>query len=515
MSGLSTPATTPIGSLLQRLVRLYSPTVPLAILAGVTLYLFVRSAGWPLIHDAPLMHYIAARILAGDVPYRDIVDMNLPGTYLLHMLVLSMLGGSDAAWRAVDGGFVLLGGAAIARYCWPSNQRIALWAAMGFVLYHLSEGAVSMGQRDFVIVPLLVLALDSFARSLETAPSRRGYAAVGLLIGVAATIKPYVMLLLGALMLVHLVRHRRQPRVALGAAALAAWSALPLALTAAWLAAIGALEPFLDSLFGYLLPYYGRLMRESLLALLIKAVLFVFIFTGLCVGLPMSLRWATLRQPRMWLAGIAVLYGMAHFIIQGKGWIYHLYPLLVFSIIFVALGCAAALRQGPRQRRLGLIAVLVAGICSSVAAYESVAADISLATAKPLVEPLVRDLQELRLGPNDTVQVLDTTEGGIHALLRLGISQPTPFIYDFQFLHDRDAPLIQAMRARFIDGLRARPPRAIVVFHTAWLPPHTLARFDSFPEFTDLLSNHYTISKVRHGREDNSGYTLYLPKGDR
>ena len=39
--------------------------------------------------------------------------------------------------------------------------------------------------------------------------------------------------------------------------------------------------------------------------------------------------------------------------------------------------------------------------------------------------------------PGATVQVLDTTEGGIHALLRLrACAQPTRFIYDFHFFHD-------------------------------------------------------------------------------
>ena len=31
-------------------------------LAGMTLFLAWRSLGWPLIHDAPLMHYVAWRI---------------------------------------------------------------------------------------------------------------------------------------------------------------------------------------------------------------------------------------------------------------------------------------------------------------------------------------------------------------------------------------------------------------------------------------------------------------------
>ncbi len=37
--------------------------------------LLVLSLPWPLIQDAPVMHYIAWRIGEGDVPYRDLYDI--------------------------------------------------------------------------------------------------------------------------------------------------------------------------------------------------------------------------------------------------------------------------------------------------------------------------------------------------------------------------------------------------------------------------------------------------------
>ena len=61
-------------------------------LAALTAALAWRSRGWPLIHDAPLMHYVAWRIGRGAVPYRDLFDMNFPGVYLLHMLALRLFG---------------------------------------------------------------------------------------------------------------------------------------------------------------------------------------------------------------------------------------------------------------------------------------------------------------------------------------------------------------------------------------------------------------------------------------
>src|SRR5215475_3212028 len=65
--------------------------------SGVALRLLWLSRAWPLVHDVPIMHYVAWRIAGGAVPYRDVFDMNFPGAYLLHLAVLSTLGPGDVA----------------------------------------------------------------------------------------------------------------------------------------------------------------------------------------------------------------------------------------------------------------------------------------------------------------------------------------------------------------------------------------------------------------------------------
>lgn len=69
--------------------------VPLCI--GVTI-----ASRWPLVHDAPLIHYIVFLVQKGFVPYRDIIDMNMPGTYFLEILGMSVFGGGAAGWYAWD-----------------------------------------------------------------------------------------------------------------------------------------------------------------------------------------------------------------------------------------------------------------------------------------------------------------------------------------------------------------------------------------------------------------------------
>ena len=47
--------------------------------AAVAAALAWRSLSWPLVHDGPILHYIAWRIADGAAPYRDLFDMNQPG----------------------------------------------------------------------------------------------------------------------------------------------------------------------------------------------------------------------------------------------------------------------------------------------------------------------------------------------------------------------------------------------------------------------------------------------------
>jgi len=58
--------------------------------ALVLLYFLWRSLAWPLVHDSAIMHYVAWLISQGAVPYRDAFDMNMPGVYLIHLVVLTL-----------------------------------------------------------------------------------------------------------------------------------------------------------------------------------------------------------------------------------------------------------------------------------------------------------------------------------------------------------------------------------------------------------------------------------------
>jgi hypothetical protein len=161
-----------------------------------------------------------------------------------------------------------------------------------------------------------------------------------------------------------------------------------------------------------------------------------------------------------------------------------------------------------RASRLVVGVPLLASLAMIVVALGSTGATTAEATwiwdKQRVVRLLTSDLQA-RVRSGDTVQMLDTTDGGIHALFRTQVREPTRFLYDFHFFHDTEHSAIRALRAEFIDGLQASPPRYIVVFRTGW-PTGGYERLEHFPELARLLATRYVIDVQR------PTYTIYAKR---
>ena len=170
----------------------------LAGFGGFAVLLAWRSLPWPLIHDVALMHYVAWRIADGAVPYRDLFDMNQPGTYLLHLAVLRTLGGGDLAWRVFDLGWLAATAGVIAVFALPWGRVAAAAGALVFVTYHLAGGAWQAGQRDFLLCLFLLLGALGVARWLEHGGVVRLLWS-GAALGAGITVKPHAALFAGAL----------------------------------------------------------------------------------------------------------------------------------------------------------------------------------------------------------------------------------------------------------------------------------------------------------------------------
>ncbi len=55
-----------------------------------------------MIGDAALMHYVVFLMDRGAAPYRDLSEINLPGSYFVEWAVVHIAGGGELAWRCFD-----------------------------------------------------------------------------------------------------------------------------------------------------------------------------------------------------------------------------------------------------------------------------------------------------------------------------------------------------------------------------------------------------------------------------
>jgi hypothetical protein len=484
------------------------PAVALALAlaaAVVAAALVSRTVGWPLVHDAPVMHYVAARILAGDAPYRDLFDMNFPVVYLAHMLALRLLGPGDAAFRMFDLALVAATVAGLAVALRPYGPVAMIAAGALFALYHVSGGPWMIGQRELVLCGLIAWVMAAGVGYVDRAQGWR-LGLGGIALGLAAWTKPQAAVL--GLPLAW-VAWRGPERVrALGS--LGAGLAVPSLGVLAWLWAAQALAAFVEVMTGYVIPLYSRLGRTSLVRALWEWDFGWPVLGGLgtWMGLGLLGLWRVGRlDARAAILAGGVLYGAGHFALQGKGWPYQLYPLALAAVALGAAGLGAAVAAHRRLLSLmllGVLAVTAGGLWGK--GVRNLRPDW-IARKHTRVQ-LVAALLRPAVATGGTVQVLDTTGGGIHALYLLRARQPTRFIYDFPFYHDVDHPTVRRLRSELLDGLRARPPGAVVLFEEGW-PDGGYERLARFPALARWVETGYELT------ETGPGFRIYAARRDR
>ena len=149
----------------EKALHRHTAIVPLIL--GVFLFaclaLFVVGTwNWPLVGDASVIHYAAFLMGHGFAPYRQIIDFNMPGCYLVEWLVIHIFGGGSLSWRIFDLFLAALSGAAMIAIAKPYSRFAGFAAAVLFTLIHGQDGVAFMGERDLIIAALLAWAYAFF-----------------------------------------------------------------------------------------------------------------------------------------------------------------------------------------------------------------------------------------------------------------------------------------------------------------------------------------------------------------
>ncbi len=472
---------------------------------------------WPVVGDAPLMHYVVLLMDHGKMPYRDIVDINMPGTYALQWGAIHLLGPGAVGWRAFDFGLMATCVAAMVVIAWPVDWLIGLFAGAMFAAIHLRDGPANSGQRDLMMTTLLLVACAFLFYAVRR---RSVWAAVvfGMFAGGATLVKPSGLLF--AVVFAGLMAgrvwslKRKWVRYLVGAVA---GFAIPMAVTARWLMVHGALRDFVAANRG-LVTYHASLGRRPLATLvvgsfptllLVVAVPTVPLFV---VGRPWRAWWG-----RLLMAGVVL--GAASYVMQGKGFPYHRYP----TEAFLALLCGWLLVTGLEAKgwmRWAAVAGLMGGALWLVPSSAWIAGHYDWRNQE-FNRMLQADLTRLggeRL--DGRVQCVDMTSGCLNTLYNMDLVESTGYLYDCYLFQPTQTPVSEAYREGFWRAIEANPPEVMVVTdQECFSLGHSWELPLRWPEFAELLRTKYRLVEQRtpphriawwrHPVEQNS-YRLYV-----
>ncbi len=468
-----------------------------ALLAGICLLAFViGTRHWTLISDAVLMHYVGFLIRHGFAPYRDIADINMPGTYLLDLAWTWLAGSGAAAWRVFDLALLLVAGTAMVTLAPPYSRLGGLLAGSLFALLHGADGVAHAGERDFVVAVLL-LAACAFLFSALREGGPRCLLAWGLLAGCAACIKPQAAVAGAAVSLLAALVARRRGRSAARLLLLSsAGAAVPGAACLVFLLRQHALGSFLSDTRSLVL-FHASLGRHSLPFLLGHAipaqllpVLLVAAMGALLPSVKVRSRWE----------GAAMLllsaFGFASFVLQGKAYSYHRAGLVAFLLCLALVQLVAMARADAGLSRAAALLALAYSVLWLMPA--STVRALRWDTREPTLAALQADMTALvRADPSLAdrgVQCLDTTAGCITVLDRMQLVQTTGFLYDCYFFAPGTHPEIAVQRARFWTAITPRLPKVFVVTDQYCFGlPSSYAKLDRWPELRDLLASRYNL----------------------
>ncbi|MBB5315812.1 glycosyltransferase family 87 protein [Tunturibacter empetritectus] len=485
-------------------------TVWFAVFVTITI---AHSIHWPMVHDSPILLYMVYLSEHGMRLYRDIVEVQFPGSLLLYSLERHLFGPGDLAFRLFD----LCGLVVALASMLVITRRRELWfaAVFGFsffVLEHTGTWAsiIGLGQRDFFMTCLLgagvAFLLESFHRQRPLL-----ILFFGLSVALASTIKPTAsVFLLLALPTVLALRKRQLPlRAYLGY--LLAGFAAGIALILAYLLYEKALGAFLH-LEWTMVPVYATTasmgFRKMLPAIFdpIHVLPEVAIGSLLLVALQPSLR-NNLDQQVLLLASAL---GAASYFLQHKGFLYHRTPFYFFFFLWAGWVLVATIRQSSATYKwLALALVLF-----SAALYPRLSRPARWDRWNE--GALQSDLVALHASdaPGE-VQCLDVTSGCLNVLLQMNITMATGYVNDTVFFLDRNDARVEHLRDDFLAQLKKSNPRIIVLTNEQWptYGAHGYEKLQFWPRFTDLLDENYVLSIQRGGdAQHERGYRIYLRK---
>ncbi|MGB6131293.1 MAG: hypothetical protein WBG54_05895 [Acidobacteriaceae bacterium] len=506
------------GSPADRLVDVYRRLLAVALIVGAALAV-AGTLHWPLAGDATLMHYGAFLLGHGFAPYRQIIDMNMPGCFLLDWMVIHVFGPGALAWRIFDFSLIAAAAVAMISIAKPYDWLGGVFAAGFFFILHVHDGVDQAGERDLVLAILMLLGCAAIFRALRGS-SWAWSAIFGLASGAAITIKPTAALWFpGMLVLAGFALQRRRRPMGAHLAAAFAGCAAPIALTFLYLAREGAVGAFVQTVSG-LMIYHAHIDRfplHFLLTHLVPSALYPAIALWLALAIA-GRRWRTWEGAALlWSIGV----GIASFVAQGKAFPYHRYPLEAFLLLAMGIDATLALRALRSAWQPFTAAALLVFMALALGPTWLIRADHYDWRHDDFTQSLTADLTALG-GPalSGHVQCLDMTAGCLGVLYQMRLGQSTGFLYDCYFFHQPQTAVTQQLREEFLADMGHAPPRVLIETSQNCLgEPLSWRGPDAWPAFSAWRAANYSLYAERQPTrlirwwpiaEQPPGYRIYV-----
>jgi hypothetical protein len=469
------------------------------------------TAHWKQVNDAAQISYLCFLMDHGMAPYRDLLEINMPGIYLVNWSIMHTLGSGSLAWRMFDFSLMAAATWAMIVIAKPIDWLAGVLGATLFVLYHGRDGAGQQGQRDLIIAVLLLCA---YAFIFEFFRGRRGnYAmfAFGLCAGLATTIKPtplpFVLLLLGVV--AYRLKQAGEPvwrpclYVVLG-------MLVPFAIVGAFLVSkhsVGA--------FWYLLrvdlPFYqtlGRLRFQHLLDMSASGSVRTLALIALVIALMKRDWWNW--EGKLLAAGI--IFGFASYFAQGKGFPYHRYPMFAFLFLWIGIQLITALRAQGAPRVLAITGMVFVLILLPIYVRQA----LHRVWDTQYIDALSADLNHLGGHQLSGHVQCVTMPADCHATLyRMGLVQATGLFYDYLIFGSSQEQVVRDARGRFWQQFERNPPRVVIVGGGLYPDNSGYQKLATWPLFQQELAKNYYLYDDRTFPPAESGqrsYRIYVGK---
>lgn len=479
----------------------------IVLLAALLITQAAFSLQWTPTHDEAPLFYEAFLMQNGRLPYRDFFDFQMPGSYFAYYLFGILTNFGSLRIRLLDL-FILIALLLITYFAMRRFGKLAALASITlFGLKYLQGGPSLSLQRDYLLLIFLSLAiLIGVTDSLNF----RKRLLLGLLFGLAATIKPHATLGLLPFLLfdiADLVKRSGISQLNIAKQSILPFAAgflIPISLVTFWLAITHSLFPFISIVLNYI-PLYAQINGEMAITPPNERIVYLL---NQFWGLGGNLIWLIpagfgiyLNRNRQTylLASLALCYAI-YPALSGQFFPYHYIPFTYCIILLASVSLStfqpSTLNFKPSTLNLSsliLLLVILLNIRPSqtfIRQFEGKSIATSTDRAAQIADFLKKNLE-----PGDTVQDLDWTGGSLLAMLEARAPLATSYVFDFYFYHHVSTPYIQSLRADFMNQMQESKPRFIIEvisIDKPWVSGEDTSR--DFPELRAFLNENYSVT---------------------